>query len=140
MELVLLDLTRHSAIAIGEDEILHISGPRENPETLTRNKFYSKYINSWNDWITIYRPNVYLYCSKAANWAERIYKNSNSKYKIDTDIYSTNETYCSKIVFQAYKFGADTEDDFYWTYDSNTGYEGNGYYINSGIIAPSNLS
>ena len=133
-------ITGHAAIAVGEDDILHIGGPGEKPKVVPRKDFYDRYVNSWYDWIKIYRPNVYLYGSKAANWAERVYRYSNATYKINTDIFSTDETYCSKIVFQAYKFGANTEDAFYWTYDSNTGYQGNGYYITFGIIAPYNLS
>ncbi len=133
-------LTGHSGIAISENDILHIVGIGYTPDIISRERFYSNYIKKSSDWIKIYRPNVYLYGSKAANWAERVYRYSNATYKINTDIYSTNETYCSKIVFQAYKFGANAEDAFNWTYDSDTGYEGNGYYITFGIIAPYNLS
>lgn len=133
-------LTGHSAIAIGGDEILHIAGPGEKPSILNRKEFYRKYIDSWYDWIKIYRPYNSEYGKRAANWAEITYKNSNATYKINTNIFSTNETYCSKIVFQAYKFGVNTEDAFYWTYDTDTGYEGNGYYITFGIILPYNLS
>ena len=59
-------------------------------------------------------------------------------FSLNVNVFA-NETYCSKIVFQSYKFGANTEDAFYWNYGDN-GYEGNGYYITSGIISPYSLS
>lgn len=59
-------------------------------------------------------------------------------FSLNVNVFA-NETYCSKIVFQSYKFGANTEDAFYWNYGDN-GYEGNGYYITSGIISSYSLS
>lgn len=131
-------LTGHSGIAIGEDIILHIAGPNQNPETQNRSQFYTNYIDDWNDWIKIYRPYNSLYGENAANWAEKTYKNSNATYKINEDLYSTDETYCSKIVFQAYKFGANTPNIFNEVYDENIGYY-NPYELKKGVILPYSL-
>lgn len=60
-----------------------------------------------------YRPVNYTYPVKVVSWAKNTYVDSSAKYVINTNVNSTHETYCSKIVFQAYKFGANTEDAFY---------------------------
>lgn len=99
-------LTGHTGIAIGEDSILHIRGVDELVEVQDRDGFFHDYVKDFYKWIKVYRPDNSRFGEMASDWAEKTYKNSNSKYKITTDINSTNETYCSKIVFQAYKFGA----------------------------------
>lgn len=44
---------------------------------------------------------------KAADWALENYENSGYDYGINADLFSTNPTYCSKIVWQAYWFEND---------------------------------
>lgn len=101
-------LTGHTAIAIGSDNILHIEGFGKTPETHTRSWFRNRYIKDSNDWIKIYRPKKSEYGIKAAKWAEDIYVNGigkNAPYVIDFDFWDTTKTYCSKLVWQSYRYG-----------------------------------
>jgi hypothetical protein len=96
-------ITGHVGIAINYNEILHIGGTKEKPSTPTVEQFKQRYKKGW---IKVYRPVNFGWGVGAASWAVKTYKNSNAVYKITDDITSTKETYCSKIVFQAYKYGA----------------------------------
>jgi len=46
--------------------------------------------------------------SDAANWARKNYRGKNYSYEINTKLgqKDINPTYCSKIVWQAYRYGA----------------------------------
>ena len=128
-------LTGHAAIAIDSNEILDIPRPKEPVRTQTVSKFKNEYKKGW---IKVYRPQNSSWGSAAAKWASETYKGSNAVYKITLDVNSTNETYCSKIVFQAYKFGVGEEafKDYYHTQGDFTG---NDYNINYVIILPYGL-
>lgn len=93
----------HAAIALSSDEILHIPGTGSKVECISLDKFKRKYKDGW---AKVSRPNNYNTGCDAARWADRTYRNSNAKYRITTDLTTTNETYCSKIVWQAYYYGA----------------------------------
>jgi hypothetical protein len=95
-------ITGHAGIVIRDNTILHIEGPGKHPDAPTIEEFKANYNKGW---IMVYRTQYAPWGVEAAKWAERTYENSNAVYKITSDINSTNETYCSKIVFQAYKFG-----------------------------------
>ncbi|MFI3231672.1 MAG: hypothetical protein R3Y29_09020, partial [bacterium] len=133
-----LGLTGHAGIALDSNDILHIAGIGYTPDITRKETFIEDY-SAWGSWIKVYRPLNYAYGVKVASWAKNTYVDSNAKYVINTNVNSTHETYCSKIVFQAYKFGANTEDAFYWVYNTENGSDNNGYYINFGIIQPYNL-
>lgn len=92
----------HAAIALNSTEILHIAGPGKSVTIVSPSKFRSLYNSGW---IKVYRPNSSTAGSKAASWASKTYRGSNAVYKITTNLATTNETYCSKIVWQAYFFG-----------------------------------
>lgn len=96
----------HSAIALSSNEILHIQGIGYTPKVVSRSWFEDKYSDGW---IRTYRLNDSGIASDAADWAEDTYKNSNVKYKITSSLTTTNETYCSKLVFQGYYFGGSTQ-------------------------------
>jgi len=94
-------LTGHSGI-VTVAGVLHISGPNANPKAI-----------SWSTWIknypktNVYRPKDGYKSMLAAIWIQDIYltKNPNAKYQVNTKLYTYNETYCSKIVWQAYAVG-----------------------------------
>jgi len=93
----------HAAIAISPSRILHIEGPGHLVSVISRSDFEEKYIN--DRWIKIYRMNDKSIAGDAASWAQTNYQNSNAKYVINKDLTTTDKTYCSKIVFQAYYYG-----------------------------------
>lgn len=95
-------ITGHAAIALGSDEILHIAGPGQRVTVVSPSTFENMYSSGW---IKVYRPNNSRIGGEAASWAERTYRGSNAKYKITMNLASTDETYCSKIVWQAYYYG-----------------------------------
>lgn len=99
----------HAGIAISSKEILSIAGPGCKPDTW--------YLYQWNSlysykekgcWTKIYRHSNKNVAQKAANWASSTYKGKSATYKITKNLTTTNETYCSKIVWQAYYYGPDT--------------------------------
>lgn len=128
-------LLGHSAIALGSNEILDIPGPGKSVRTLTVSAFCNDYADGW---IKVYRPTTSSWGTSAATWARSTYKGSNAVYKITNNINSTNETYCSKIVFQAYKFGVGSSA-FNTYYHEQGDYYGSDYNLVTGIIAPYTL-
>lgn len=123
-------LTGHAAIALGSNEILDIPAPKKSVRTQTVKQFRDAYSSGW---IKVYRPSNSTWGSKAAGWARKTYKGSNAKYKITLDINTTTETYCSKIVFQAYKFGVGSSA-FNTYYHSQGDFTGSDYDVKWGII------
>ncbi len=102
-------ITGHSGIAISDYEILHIPGPNHHPEVISLydwNKTYS-YKNPIS-WTKVYRHKNYNIANKAAKWAKNTYKNSNATYKITAYLETTDTTYCSKLVWQAFRYGPNT--------------------------------
>ena len=66
-----------------------------------------------NDWIKIYRCEYPNAGQKAADWAKAHYKNSDKTYLVTLNLKSERFTYCTKIIYQAYKYGVskDTIND-----------------------------
>lgn len=95
----------HAAMALSNTEIVNIAGEGSVAQVLTRSQFDNYYKNKGRG-IKIYRSNNYNWGVNAALWADATYRNANIPYKITTDLRSTSSTYCSKIVYQAYCFGA----------------------------------
>lgn len=113
----------HAGIAINDTYVLHIPGPNKTTQLLTLSDWKSKYAGS-NGTTWVHRVNSSDLASKAANWALKNYYNSSGstssqnikpKYEITTAISSTDPTYCSKIVYQAY-YNADQNVDGTWVY------------------------
>ena len=63
---------------------------------------YLQYDEGWNK---VYRHSDSSIAEDAAQWAEDTYKDSDAEYVITMDLESTDETYCSKLVWQAYYYG-----------------------------------
>lgn len=132
-------LPGHAAIAVSSNAIVHIPGPGQTPEKVSRTLFKNMYIDRFSDWIKIYRPKNPEHGRKAGEWADNTYiygSGKNAKYTITNDLYSIDETYCSKIVWQAYRFGANARDTFEKTYSSQTGEYIDNYEIRYGLISP----
>lgn len=93
----------HAAIALSPSKILHIEGPGHLVVVDSPAVFIGKYDQGW---IKVYRMNDKTIAGKAALWAQNTYQGSSAEYVINKDLTTTNKTYCSKIVFQAYYYGA----------------------------------
>lgn len=99
-------LTGHAGIAVSKAEILHIEGPGKKPSIINTTEWKKKYPSGIINWTKVYRSVSPINGSRAAQWARNTYRSSNATYKITMDLASTHETYCSKIVWQAYYYGA----------------------------------
>lgn len=95
----------HAGIAISSTQILHIAAPGETVKIITPRDWTSRY-NKSGCWTQVYRSGTYGANIRAANWAKSNYPVNSSKYVINTNLAATYETYCSKIVWQAYYYGA----------------------------------
>jgi uncharacterized protein YycO len=96
----------HCGIAISSEEIVHIQPDGIKTVSL------DDWLKTYNEigWTKIYRHSDPHVAQAAAKWTETTYKdNADSvEYVITTDLASTNQSYCSKLVWQAYYFGPDT--------------------------------
>lgn len=104
---IIAEIVGHSGIAISSSKILHIAGIGSNPSKMTLSEWNAEYTQEdENSWTEIYRPSDSTVGAKAAKWAKDTYEGSNAVYRISTDPTTTYETYCSKLVWQAYYYGA----------------------------------
>lgn len=106
-----LGVVGHSGIAISSEDILHIANIGTVPSVINIYKWLEAYTTRYGQWTRIYRHKNYNVASSAAECAKKLYMGSKAKYKITSDIYGTNETYCSKLVWQSYYYssnGAET--------------------------------
>ncbi|WP_409323905.1 YiiX/YebB-like N1pC/P60 family cysteine hydrolase [Staphylococcus caprae] len=97
-------LTGHAAIAISSKKILHIYGKGHHPATHSLSWFKKRYAKK-GKWMKIYRSKKHGAGSKAARWARKHYVGKKYRYGINTHLSKRNPTYCSKIVYQAYRYG-----------------------------------
>ena len=131
------DIPGHAGIAVNADEIFSIDGKKCHPGSKSREEFYNEYMKHLDSWIKVYSPTKAKWGKEAAQWALDTYEDSGVPYSITTDVDDTSKTYCSKIVFQAYKFGAGRKA-FESYYDPQTG-EVNFYDYTRLIISPYDL-
>lgn len=108
-------LIGHAAIMATDHWVLEMPGVGPNGNSEDNNRRISKH--SWfklhND-ITVYRCRNKRVAKNAANWAYTHYYNPvlgadektiHVRYLINTDFKSTDTSYCSKLVTQAYYYG-----------------------------------
>lgn len=101
----------HAGIATSSNYILHIAGKGYHPVEISLSRWHSKYTNKSNSsWTKVYRHSDYSVADYAAEWAEDTYLGSNAEYKITGNLASTDVTYCSKIVWQAYYYGPSSHE------------------------------
>ncbi|WP_347129638.1 lipoprotein N-acylation protein LnsA [Staphylococcus capitis] len=104
---VLFGFFGHSSIAIDEDTVLQIEGPGDQPITESFESYQRRFGTGKDDWIKVYRSVKPDADQKAANWVKRNYENSDSRYLVTLNLKSQKFTYCTKIIYQAYKYGVD---------------------------------
>lgn len=97
-------LTGHAAIAISSKKILHIYGNGHHPATHSLSWFKKRYSKK-GKWLKIYRSKKRGAGAKAAKWARKNYVGKKYRYGINGYLSKKNPTYCSKIVYQAYRYG-----------------------------------
>ncbi|XP_023949891.2 uncharacterized 30.3 kDa protein-like [Bicyclus anynana] len=110
-------LVAHAAIMTTDNWVLEMKGGdgwqngiKDNNRQVKKDKWFDEHRS---DWTTVYRCKSGAAASEAAVWADHTYYNPSGgtlktrhiTYKITTDIWSTNPSYCSKLVVQAYYFG-----------------------------------
>ncbi|KAM3968321.1 putative 30.3 kDa protein [Aphomia sociella] len=110
-------LVGHAAIMTTDNWVLEMPGGRgwqngikDNNRQITKHKWFDEHAS---DWTTVYRCPDGNAARSAAVWADHTYYNPSGgatktkhiTYKITTDVWSTNPSYCSKLVIQAYYFG-----------------------------------
>lgn len=116
-------ITGHAGIAASNSQILHIAGFGYNPTKISLSTWHTQYTNnSDSSWTKIYRHSSCTVANQAANWAVNTYDGSSAVYSITQDVSTTYETYCSKLVWQAYFYGANSAT-----------------YLSSGYILPYSL-
>lgn len=96
----------HAGIAISGNSVLHVAGPDCHPENITFSDWHNAYTNKDSrTWTKVYRHIDEAVADVAADWAENTYESSYAEYKITAELWTTDVTYCSKIVWQAYHYG-----------------------------------
>lgn len=112
-------LTGHAGLAVGNNKILHIAGGKETTKLLSLNDWKARYgkknSKDTKNWTKVYRVKDTKIANKAADWAIKTYWNSQGKitskqnkkpqYSLGGGIMLTTKTYCSKIIWQAYRIG-----------------------------------
>lgn len=111
----------HAVIIVTDNNGLEMVGGNSIVNILeSNNRIIS--IEDWyntrsNDMVALYRCPDREAANSAADWAYRNYYNNTGghaktvhvNYNITPDIFSTNPSYCSKLVLQAYYFGTGTK-------------------------------
>ncbi len=93
----------HSAIAVSNQRILHIGGYGEVPTLMKPTDWVNRYGNDYHT--SIYRVNATA-GNRAADHVLAKYRNSGVPYSLSTTLKTYDKTYCSKIVWQGYHYGA----------------------------------
>lgn len=101
-------LTGHAGIVLNDGKVLHISGIGSKPSVITEVSWKRKYgrlISDPSVSTKVFRVNSSSgQAAAAAAWAKETYQGKDHSYGTGDTITSTNPTYCSKIVWQAYNY------------------------------------
>uniref|UniRef100_A0A2A4JTC1 Uncharacterized protein n=1 Tax=Heliothis virescens TaxID=7102 RepID=A0A2A4JTC1_HELVI len=110
-------LLGHAAIMTTDTWVLEMPGGRgwqtgikDNNRQITKDRWFDVHAS---DWTTVYRCPDTGIAQQAARWADHKYYNPSGgskktihiTYALDPNFKSTNPSYCSKLVLQAYYFG-----------------------------------
>ncbi|XP_039746405.1 uncharacterized 30.3 kDa protein-like isoform X1 [Pararge aegeria] len=110
-------LVGHAAIMTTNNWVLEMrggagwqNGIKDNNRQVKKDKWFDDHSS---DWTTVYRCKDGSAANGAAVWADHTYYNPSGglkktkhiTYIITSDVWSTNPSYCSKLVIQAYYFG-----------------------------------
>ncbi|RVE45406.1 hypothetical protein evm_009924 [Chilo suppressalis] len=111
-------LVGHAAIMTTDNYVLEMrggrgwqNGIRSNNRKISKHKWFDEHRT---DWTTVYRSPNGAVARGVAVWADHKYYNPTGglqkrihiTYKITTNVWSVNPSYCSKLVIQAYYFGS----------------------------------
>lgn len=111
-------ITGHAGIVAPDGKhVIHVAGKGKTSEKILISTWLSNY-----DDTEVIRCDSKSTALDAAEWAEDYYidgDGADTPYKITTSVTSKKYTYCSKIVWQAYYYGADFE--FETAYDIRNG-------------------
>ncbi|WP_242066096.1 YiiX/YebB-like N1pC/P60 family cysteine hydrolase [Brevibacillus laterosporus] len=109
-------LTGHAAIVVDTENVVEILGTGYNPEKNSIKSFFRKNVGKKYG-TKVVRHNRTKIRNQAADWADwYVRKYSDVEYSI-SDLYNYKyKTYCSKIVWNAYYFGADVRLNTSTTY------------------------
>lgn len=113
---ILNGFTGHAAIVIGESHVAEIRGYGHVLEKNTILKFFERNMEPGKG-IKVIRYNDATKASQAAQWASRYVDNYSSTvtYELRSDLYNyTSQTYCSKLVWNAFYYGANVELKTSW--------------------------
>ena len=104
-----LGIPGHAALYTGKGHIVEIRGYGHHPARNSYKKFIHKKRAKRHDkfWVKVYRTSKKKR-NKAVNWAlkQAGKKRKSIKYSLNSNINDTHHTYCSKLVWQSYYFGA----------------------------------
>lgn len=97
----------HSAIAISDNNILHMPGPNLGTQNWTKKRFFDYYTGR-GSYIEVYRMTSHPeYAQEAAQYAYNdMYKTNSPVYNLEPWLYDQAKSYCSKYVYLAYWYGA----------------------------------
>lgn len=99
-------LTGHAGIVHPDGKsVIHIAGPGEKANVIPISQWLNRYSST-----KVIRYKYKLRALKAANWARDYYLNGPGKYaeyKFKFNPKDKSSVYCSKLVWQAYYYGAD---------------------------------
>ena len=96
----------HAGIATSSTTVFHIAGSDYSPAYISFTNWHTNYTNKKSSsWTKVYRHSSSTVANAAANWAVNTYAGSNADYQITANLASTDVTYCSKLVWQAYYYG-----------------------------------
>ncbi|MBH0333661.1 hypothetical protein ABH14_28690 [Brevibacillus brevis] len=97
-------LTGHAAIVTDNLTVVHIGGVGQHPEEISLSKFFKRYDNS----VKVIRYTSSRDAKKAGEWARTYAEEySDADYDLAVKLSGFTRTYCSKLVWQAYYYGAD---------------------------------
>lgn len=97
-------LTGHAGIVTDNYTVVHIGGYGEHPEEISISKFYKRYKSK----VKVIRYKSSVKAKKAGKWArEYAEEYYDAEYGLLNKLRGMDPTYCSKIVWQAYYYGAD---------------------------------
>ncbi|MGA4713693.1 YiiX/YebB-like N1pC/P60 family cysteine hydrolase [Bacillus safensis] len=101
-------ITGHAGMVANDGKsVIHIAGPGYHPRKISLSSWKKRFKNT-----QVVRYKDAAKAKKAAIWAEKNFikgKYKNISYNISPGVYHFRSTYCSKLVWQAYHYGANVD-------------------------------
>ena len=93
-------VTGHTAIYIGNNQVLHTSGWKSEPYPTVMT--LSKWVKRYDKRVKVLRYKSSKVAGKAADQAVKAFKGKKIKYSITTNPKNISKTYCSELVWYSY--------------------------------------